>query len=83
MEVALGSAALVGAGLIWNRVNSSSQPSAVTPPSGVHASRVVREPIASNFRGEESSYAKATAVPPMTQIPSGSLSTLASLWRLH
>lgn len=74
MEVALGSAALVGAGLIWNRVNSSSQPTAVTPPSGIQSSRVVREPIASNFRGEEPGYAKATAVPPMTQVPSGSLS---------
>uniref|UniRef100_A0A6C0IYR4 Uncharacterized protein n=1 Tax=viral metagenome TaxID=1070528 RepID=A0A6C0IYR4_9ZZZZ len=72
MEVALGSAALVGAGLIWNRVNSS--PSAPVNPSGVQSSRVVREPIALNFREEEAKYAKATAVPRMTQIPSGSLS---------
>ena len=73
MEVALGSAALVGAGLIWNRVNSS-QSTPVAAPSGVQSSRIVREPTASNFRGNESSFAKATANPPMTQIPSGSLS---------
>lgn len=72
MEVALGSAALVAAGLIWNRVNSSQTTSTVPPPAGVQASRVVREPTASNM--PESNYAKATANPPMTQIPSGALS---------
>jgi len=71
MEVALGSAALVGVGLIWNRVNSSKS-SPVVAPSGVQASRVVREPTASNM--QESNYAKATLNPPMTQIPSGTLS---------
>lgn len=73
MEVALGSAALVGAGLIWNRVNSS-QSTPVIAPSVVQSSRVVREPTASNFSGNESNFAKATANPPITQIPSGSLS---------
>ena len=68
MEVALGSAVLVGAGLIWNRVNSSQS---LTPP-GVQSSRVVHEPTASNM--PESNYAKATANTPITQIPSGSLS---------
>lgn len=71
MEVALGSAALIGAGLIWNRVNNS-QSKPVVAMSG--SSRVVREPVESNFRGKESNHAKATANPPMTQIPSGSLS---------
>ena len=73
MEVALGSAALVGVGLIWNRVNSSSQSTSAVPPREQY-SRVAREPIASNFRGEEANFAKATAVPPMTQMPSGALS---------
>jgi hypothetical protein len=72
MEVALGTAALIGAGLIWNRINNSY--TKTPPPSGVQSSRVIREPTASNFRSEESNYAKATAISPMTQIPSGSLS---------
>ena len=66
MEVALGSAALVGAGLVWNRINSSQTP-AVGPPNGVQASRVVREPTASNM--PESNYAKATANPPYDTDP--------------
>eukprot|EP00966_Prymnesium_polylepis_P330152 7385824-Prymnesium_polylepis.1 len=73
MEVALGSAALVGAGLVWNRINSSHPTPVVTPP-GVQSSRVMNEPVASNIRDPASNYAKATAKPPMTQIPQGSLS---------
>lgn len=69
MEVALGSAALVGAGLVWNRINRS-QPTAL--PTEVQSSRVVQEPSASNLSSAD--YAKSTARPAMTQIPSGSLS---------
>ena len=71
MEIALGSAALVGAGLVWNRINSNSQPSTI-PTSEVRSTRVVNEPNASNL--QMSNYAKATLQPPMTQLPTGSLS---------
>lgn len=70
MEVALGSAALVGAGLVWNRLNGATPSTAETArPS----TRVVSEPRASNLRSS-SDHARATAAPPLTQVPTGALS---------
>lgn len=72
MEVALGSAALVGVGLVWNRINKSQQAEHTSKPVQ-RSTRVVTEPSASNTRSA-SDYTRATAKSSVTPVPPGELS---------
>jgi len=74
MEVALASAALVGFGLVWNRVNTDRAPQAIESPQT--STRVARNPTAANSRPVESSFASATArsVPTNPNPPPGVVS---------
>ena len=65
MEVALGSAALVGAGLVWNRITSSNtqEVAAVQEKS---FSSAITHPTASNNRADQ--FAKANGRHSMTQM---------------
>jgi hypothetical protein len=72
MEVALVSAALIGAGIAWNRIHQS-QPSQLSKETNeIQATKIVNEPNASNI--QTSNYVKANANPQVTQISSGTLS---------
>ncbi len=65
MEVALGSAALVGAGLVWNRITSSNTQEVATVQEKSFSSAITH-PTASNNRADQ--FAKANGRHSMTQM---------------
>jgi hypothetical protein len=71
MEIALGSAALVGVGLVWNRINSQTPPADILPMNQ-NRTVVKRSPEAVNVRSNPLANARARG--PVPGILSGDIS---------